>query len=89
MCEHTLRNGESAKDETQVHSHFESCTRVGVVNVQSLGERANQCQIEPQDIIKKVLKCKCLKGLHIVHLDIIGMSCDQKKGQESNWEFDS
>jgi hypothetical protein len=28
-------------------------------------------------------------SLHIVHLDLICMSYDQKKGRESNWEFDS
>jgi hypothetical protein len=55
----------------------------------ALVERANQWQIEPQDIIRKVLKCRCLKGLLIVHLDVIDMSHDKKKGQESNWEFDS
>jgi hypothetical protein len=42
----------------------------------------------PQDTIKKVLKHRCLKCPLIVHLDLICMSYDQKKGWESNWEFD-
>jgi hypothetical protein len=41
-----------------------------------------------QDIIIKVLKLRCSKGLHIFHLDLICMSYDQKKGWESNWEFE-
>jgi hypothetical protein len=45
-------------------------------------------KLGPQDIITKVLKFRCSKCPHIVHLDLICMSCDQKKGRESNWEFD-
>ncbi len=40
-------------------------------------------------IIGKLLKCKCLKWAHIAHLDIWNTSYGQKKGQESNWQFDS
>jgi hypothetical protein len=39
--------------------------------------------------IGKVLRCRCLKCPLIVHLDLICMNYDQKKGRESNWEFDS
>ncbi len=39
-------------------------------------------------VIGKVLKCKCLKCFHIGHLDICSPSCGQKKGRESNWQFD-
>ncbi len=42
----------------------------------------------PHDTIKKVLKHKCLKFPHIVHLNLNCISYEQKKGQESNWEFD-
>jgi hypothetical protein len=35
------------------------------------------------------LKCKCLKWARIVHLDIWNTSYGQKKGRESNWQFDS
>jgi hypothetical protein len=40
-------------------------------------------------VIRKVLKCKCPKWPHIGHLDICNSSYGQKKGQESNWQFDS
>jgi hypothetical protein len=40
-------------------------------------------------IIRKLLKRTCLKWAHIAHLDIWNTSYGQKKGQESNWQFDS
>jgi hypothetical protein len=40
-------------------------------------------------IIWKLLKRRCLKWAHITHLDIWNTSYDQKKGQESNLQFDS
>jgi hypothetical protein len=40
-------------------------------------------------VIGKVLKCKCPKWLCIGHLDICSPSYGQKKGRESNWQFDS
>ncbi len=40
-------------------------------------------------IIGKILKCKCLKWSRIAHLDILNKSYGQKKGRESNWQFDS
>jgi hypothetical protein len=40
-------------------------------------------------IIGKLLKCRCLKWSHIAHLDIWNTSYGQKKGRESNWQFDS
>jgi hypothetical protein len=39
-------------------------------------------------IIEKLLKRWCLKWARIVHLDIWNTSYGQKKGQESNWQFD-
>jgi hypothetical protein len=39
--------------------------------------------------IGKVLKCICLRCPIIIHLDLICMNYDQKKGRKSNWEFDS
>jgi hypothetical protein len=41
------------------------------------------------DIIGKVLKCKCSKWPCMSHLDICSPSYGQKKGRESNWQFDS
>jgi hypothetical protein len=40
-------------------------------------------------IIENLLKLRCLKWARIVHLDIWNTSYGQKKGQESNWQFDS
>jgi hypothetical protein len=40
-------------------------------------------------IIGKLLKCRCLKWSHMVHLDIWNTSYGQKKSRESNWQFDS
>jgi hypothetical protein len=39
-------------------------------------------------IIGKILKCRCLKWARMTHLDIENTSYGQKKGQESNWQFD-
>jgi hypothetical protein len=39
--------------------------------------------------IGKLLKHRCLKWVHITHLDIWNTSYGQKKGRESNWQFDS
>jgi hypothetical protein len=35
------------------------------------------------------LKRRCLKWAHMIHLDILNTSYGQKKGRESNWQFDS
>jgi hypothetical protein len=40
-------------------------------------------------IIGKVSKCRCPKWPRIGHLDIYSPSYGQKKGRESNWQFDS
>jgi hypothetical protein len=40
-------------------------------------------------VIGKVLKCRCPKWPCIGHLDICNPSYGQKKGRESNWQFDS
>jgi hypothetical protein len=40
-------------------------------------------------VVGKVLKCRCLKWPCIGHLDICSPSYGQKKGRESNWQFDS
>jgi len=37
----------------------------------------------------KVLKCRCPKWPYMSHLDICSPSYGQKKGHESNWQFDS
>ncbi len=40
-------------------------------------------------VIGKDLKCTCPKCPRIGHLDICSSSYGQKKGRESNWQFDS
>jgi hypothetical protein len=40
-------------------------------------------------IIGKILKCRCPKWARMTHLDIFNISYGQKKGRESNWQFDS
>jgi hypothetical protein len=40
-------------------------------------------------IIEKLLKHRCLKWARMTHLDISNTSYGQKKGWESNWQFDS
>ncbi len=40
-------------------------------------------------VVGKVLKRTCPKCPRIGHLDIYSPSYGQKKGQESNWQFDS
>ncbi len=40
-------------------------------------------------IVGKVLKCKCPKWPRMSHLNIFSPSYGQKKGRESNWQFDS
>ncbi len=39
-------------------------------------------------INEKLLKLRCLKWARITHLDIWNTSYGQKKGRESNWQFD-
>jgi hypothetical protein len=40
-------------------------------------------------IIGKLLKRRCWKWAYMTHLDIWSTSYGQKKGRESNWQFDS
>jgi hypothetical protein len=39
--------------------------------------------------IGKLLKCRCPKWARMTHLNICNTSYGQKKGWESNWQFDS
>jgi len=40
-------------------------------------------------IVRKFSKCRCPKWPCMSHLDICSTSYGQKKGRESNWQFDS
>jgi hypothetical protein len=91
---HTLSQmGESARDEAQWLPNALALCELHlckVANVQNLGlKRHTNTKLGSQNTIRKVLKCRWLKCPRIVHLDLICMSYDQKKGQKSNWEFDS
>jgi hypothetical protein len=39
--------------------------------------------------VGKALKCRCRKWPRMSHLNICSTSYGQKKGRESNWQFDS
>ncbi len=68
-------------NDSQMHSHFGNCTHAGVANVQGFGwKEKNNTKLGLQDTIRKVLKHRCLKNLHIVHLDLICMNYDQRRG---------
>ncbi len=56
---------------------------------QALVGKAKNTKLGPQHTIEKVLKCICLKCPCIIHLDLICMNYDEKKGWELNWKFDS
>jgi hypothetical protein len=75
-------------NDSQVHSHFGTCIHVGVANVWNLGWKNKQTPNWAQEIIREILKHICLHCPCIVHLDLICMNYDQRKGRESNWEFD-
>jgi hypothetical protein len=38
--------------------------------------------------LEKLLEHKCLKWVYIIHLNTWNISYGQKKGRESNWQFD-
>jgi len=71
-------------NDSQVHSHFGSCKCL-----KPWLERQTNTKLGPQNTIRKVLKRRCLRCPHIVHLNLIFMNYDQKKKRESNWKFDS
>jgi hypothetical protein len=51
------------------------------------GQNTSHCDI--LYIIRKLSKCRCRKWPYLSHLDICNTSYGQKKGRESNWQFDS
>ncbi len=46
-------------------------------------------QLPLEELESRWTKHRCLKWAHITHLDIWNTSYGQKKGRESNWQFDS
>jgi hypothetical protein len=62
----------------------------GLLKTQSLIVRVKTHCIEVfLKSLEKVSKCRCPKWPHMNHLDICSPSYGQKKGRESNWQFDS
>jgi hypothetical protein len=49
----------------------------------------NPLDWEVHYIIENLLECRCLKWAHMTHLGSWNISYGQKKGRESNWQFDS
>jgi hypothetical protein len=76
VATHTPKNGTWESSETPENSeHNCRCQNTSQWNVPST--------------IGKVLKCRCPKWPRMSHLDICSTSYGQKKGRESNWQFDS
>jgi hypothetical protein len=70
-------------------STFGSWSPNGFSNLQKANAWVQTHYIENLFIsLEKLLKCRCLKWARITHLDIWNTSCGQKKGRESNWQFD-
>jgi hypothetical protein len=75
---------------SQVNSHGESWSPKLTPETSESdlrGQNSMNCGIVY--IIGKLLERRCLKWAHIAHLDIWNISYGQKKGWESNWQFDS
>jgi len=47
----------------------------------TLVRKVKNIKLGPHDTIKKVLKCRCLKCLQIIYLDVMCMSYNKKKGK--------
>jgi hypothetical protein len=73
---HTLKVGDLESSETSECLEFNSKEQ----NISPWGVLG---------VIEKVLKCRRPKWPRIDHLDICCPSYGQKKGRESNWQFDS
>jgi hypothetical protein len=73
---HTPKSGNLESFETPENSELDCRS-----------QKSSHCNV--YYTIEKVLKCKCPKWPRISHLDIYSSSYGQKKGRESNWQFDS
>jgi hypothetical protein len=67
-----------------VSSHFGSWSPDGLPNIQR-----EIARVQNPYIIGKLLECRCLKWVCMTDLDTSNISYGQKKGQKSNWQFDS
>ncbi len=85
------RNPTLAKCEDETHTpkvgDLESSGTPESLELDSKGQNTSPWGV--LSVIGKVLKCKCPKWPRIGHLDICSSSYGQKKGRESNCQFDS
>jgi hypothetical protein len=80
----------SEPSHSQGNSHFGRWSPGGLPKLQRAiagGQNSMACDV--LYIIGKILKRRCLKWARIAHLDIWNTSYGQKKGRESNCQFDS
>jgi hypothetical protein len=73
---HILKSGDLESSGTPATSELDT-------------RRQNTSPWSVLNTIGKVSKCRCSKWPRMSHLDIFSPSYGQKKGQESNWQFDS
>jgi len=80
-----------AKCEDETHTpksgNLESSETPAILELNSKGK--NTLPWGVLYTVGKVLKCRCPKWFRMSHLDIYSPSYGQKKGRESNWQFDS
>ncbi len=70
-----------------MNSHFGSWNLDGLLNLQRVIIRVKTHWRVPY-IFGKLLERRCLKWARMTHLDPSNISYGQKKGRESNWQFD-
>jgi hypothetical protein len=73
---HTPKSGKLESSETSKNSELDYRGQISLYS-------------SVLDFIGKVLKCRCPKWPRMCHLDIYSPSYGQKKGRESNCQFDS
>ncbi len=85
------RNPTLAKCEDETHipkvGDWESFGTPECLEFDNKGQNTSPSSV--LGVIEKVLKCGCPKWPRIGHLDICSPSYGQKKGRESNCQFDS
>jgi hypothetical protein len=75
------------KPNTWKSGNLESSGTPECLKLDNKGKNTSHCSV--LGVIGKVLKRRYLKWPRIGHLDICSPSYGQKKGRESNWQFDS
>jgi hypothetical protein len=80
---HSLTNGGQSRNGTMTPKCIPT---LGVECLEPF-ERLTNMKFNLQYTIRKVLKLICLNCPGIVHLNLMCISYDQKKGQETNWEL--